>query len=162
MYKRGSWAYPINFVTYVILLVIILIFYTVVFFGFDVAKSEAPTVSVTNYKDSTTLMNLLRTDIEINSQEFTIAESLNLLNKNELSEDKIETQINNLLNKIPRPKGSNYVMEFKDTKFGITELSSEKFLEQELLLPLDDGQALPVKLYLLCLGCKQEDLEVFA
>ena len=70
--KKGAWGYPLNLVTYGILLAIILIFYGIIFFGFDSAKSEIPTISSSNYQDSTTLINLLKTKIEINNKNLTI------------------------------------------------------------------------------------------
>ncbi len=166
--KKGDVSYPIIFGPYTILLLLILILYGVLFFGFDLAESQALVISGQSYKDSIMLINLLKTEIEINSENITIADAINKLN--ELNKEPIKKEIEKILLTFSVPnqekdegtgfwffevkKESNIILEAGDK----ANLGKD-YLKQQITLPLSNKQPIFVNLYLSCRSCEKEAIE---
>lgn len=170
MNKKGDIAYPLYSPFLIALLVIILIFFSVYFFVLGIAKSEASIISGAEYKDSTLLLNILRTEIKIDNGNFTIAESINIASKSEQNSNKVKKQIDGILLKLTRPKGSStgfWVLEARKNNNVFLQAGEKanlgsEYLEQSITIPSDVGEPLVVRLYLSCRSCKEETLEVLS
>ena len=168
MHKKGSWMYPIDFMVYGTLLVIILVFYGILLFGFDLAESQATTVSIEDYQDSTTLINILKTPIKLNDQTITVLEAINLANKNQIDIPILNQEINNLLLKLPKPVNSQayYKLEIKKQdkdflEFGQSVVGfNNEYLKQEILIPIDTKETAIAYLTFICSSCSKEQIEV--
>jgi len=159
LHKKGSWAYPLEFVTYVGLLTVILVIYGIIFFGFKVAEPDAPVISAKDYQDSTTLINFLRTPTEVNGNKMTIADSINLFYNSQLSEQEFKNLISNTLNSLPKPnEDSNYKLEIgKDVVFDKSNIFQAEKIVQGLYFPLSNKKIVLIKLSLKC-NCNEEEV----
>ena len=168
LYKKGVWGYPLELAASLVLLAIILIFYSILFFGFDVAKSEAPVISSENYQDSLTLVNLLKTQVKIDNNLISVADAVDIFYTGNSDKSKLEQPITEILNKLPKPKNRNshymlkIINEDISLEFGESKLIESKFLEQKIYLPLSSKKNVLVKLYLSCSGCNKKEIEVIS
>lgn len=167
MHKKGDIGYGLYMVIGIATLALILIFFSVIFFVLGIAKSETSAISGADYKDSSLLLNVLRTEIIFENNKMTIADSFNYLSERNLV--KIKNEINNILSLLPKPKNkaAYWILEVnKDNKSIFKSLEptilGDSYLEQELTLPLKTKEIITIKLYLLCKSCSEEEIEVLS
>lgn len=157
MLNKKAWAYPIELVVGVALLLLILTFYSIIFFGVDATKSDAPVVSAEGYKDSVYLINILKTNIEVHTEKLSIADAINDIYSGRLKKEEIEYQIQKVLESLPRPDNSEYALEIKGSQnldFG-KSINIQKFLEQKTTIPLSNKENAIATIYLTCERCEE-------
>ena len=164
--KKGDTSFVFHAGPAITVLVIVLVIFFVFFLVTGLTKSSALVISGAHYKDSITLINLLKTEIELGQQKLTVADAINLAVKSEENANKVSEELNKLLTKLPKPaegtsfwyletkKLNNIFLEAGDkAEFGKT------YLEQEVNIPLDNKEIVSVKLYLSCRACTKEGIE---
>ncbi|HLC86500.1 MAG TPA: hypothetical protein VJG30_04400 [Candidatus Nanoarchaeia archaeon] len=160
--KKAMFGMPFLFWPSMLLLLIILIFYSFVFFGLGAAKSPDVVAKASDYSDSGKLIALLSFPVDDSGR--TVSDVLSSNPK----EDKIklvEKQVRLLLLQFEKPKDKNAFWNFvvsADSKEIISiresSIGADRFFEQEIYLPSKDKSLFKVNLFLNCFGCSEEDL----
>ncbi len=166
--KKGDAGFPIYMPFSIAALILILLTFSILFFALGFANSSALVVGGVSYQDSMTLINLLKTEIQLDSNKMVIADAINLASKSEENSNKVKNEIDKILLKLPKPnKGTSYWYLEVKTNNKFLEAGSEaelgtKYLTQELTLPLENKQLVYVKLYLSCRSCNSEGVEALS
>ncbi len=153
--KKGDFGFPLYFVPSLVLLILFLLFFSILFFVLDVAKSKDNVVSNELFTDSLTLRNLLLT--EENNEN--IADIIS-----DLPDDsaliKLKSRIPNILKVIPKPHSVsswNFIISNDQEILHLGEdyPFSKVYYNQTLLLPIKSKNSVVVSLYLNCGGCNE-------
>ena len=153
MNKKGDFGYPWYFWPSLVLLLILLIFFTLTFFTLGLAKSGENVIPQTDLSDSITLRNILRTEFE----------GLNIADLvGDISSDssliKLKYNLPKLLTSLPKPdnKMSSWNFVVADDKKEILHLGDmfgKSYYVQNILLPARSKKVYNVFLYLSCASC---------
>lgn len=160
--KKAMFGMPFLFWPSMLLLLIILIFYSFVFFGLNAVKSPDLVVKASDYSDSGKIIALLSSPVDDSGRAISDVLSSNPKE----SEIKLaELKVRLLLSQLNKPKNKNAFWNFvvsKDNKEMISikesSIGADNFFEQEIYLPSKDKSLIKVKIFLNCFGCSEEDL----
>lgn len=164
--KKGSnIGYPIYLPWAIFTLVLILLVFSIVFFVFGLAKSNNLSIDATSSASSLQLLNILKTNVEYQSKNITIAEYFSIASSDDSEKETLTLYISGLLKKMPVPKNKQSYWDISakkgDSDFldvGESVVAGSDYLSQKVNIPVKDGSIIYINLFLNCLGCDQESL----
>ena len=167
--KKGDIGYIIYLVPGLILLTIVIIVFSIIFFVVGFANSHTPQVTPgASYVSNIKLFNLLRSDISYKEKNINVADYIMIVDINPVEKDDFLKNFSPLLEKLPKPNlySSSWIFEVRKNNIimisaGDNSVSESKYLEQEINIPSESGDILNVRLFLKCY-CTNEELEGIA
>ena len=185
--KKGDYGFPIYFVPALIIFIIILSLFSFLFFAADIINSPNLIIKTESYQDSSKLMVLLKSVVQIKNENITIAELISLSYENKEYKEILNTEIKKLISKLPKPPRAedlaevniltpsatqsglqkaewNLDLEFEDEIIHIGEKSSfgRSYFSQTAIMPISNNNLAKINLYLDCFSCSKEGIEAIA
>lgn len=185
--KKGDYGFPFYFFPATTLLILTLVVFGIMFFVVEIGKSPNLVIKSEVYQDSSKLITILRspTSVQQNGFNLSIAQLISLAYKNPTYKNKLSQELKFLLDRLPRiPKGEgladvviatpsatretikeanwNFDVEIENNNFlhiGQEPSLSTNYLNQSIIIPLENNKIAKVDLYLNCFLCKKEDVD---
>ncbi len=184
MNKKADAALPLYLGPTLAGLVIVLFIFSILFFVVGIKQNPNMVIKPAAYQDSHNILTILT--FEKNNQ--TIAELISLAAEDESYKKKLESELELLLQKIPKPQpsaditkskfatpeevqgylqSSEWILEIKieNEKFmqiGESPLAGSRYLEQSSIIPLKNKKLAEISLYLACTLCSEEEINALA
>ena len=109
--KKGDYGLPIYFTPALVLFILVLFIFSFLFFAADLINSPNLIIKSQTYQDSGKLMVMLRSQVTIDNNNITIAELVSLAQDNPKYKESLNTELNRLLLKLPKPPRKEEITE---------------------------------------------------
>ena len=160
---------PIYFLPALGFFLLVMIFFSMLFFVADIGYSTNLVITSETYQDSSTLITLIRHNVDFKENSLTIGELISIAYEDNKNKELLKEKLSFLISKIPKPENRdaywNLDISIDNQEFmsiGDKTVLATNYLEQSINVPLKDKRTANVKLYLNCLGCTKEDIDKYA
>lgn len=185
--KKGGIDFVLTLPAILFIIVLVIAFFFVMFFVVGV-ESPNLVINSASYEDSSTIITLLKSPVEVDNQNITIAELISLAYHNQNYKSRLTTELNSLLARVPTPiegedladvnvatlssmrksvRDVNWNMDITidNTRFlraGESTTLPMYFFNQTTIIPLENNKLARVTLYMTCFGCGEEQINEIA
>ncbi len=185
--KKGDYGLPIYFTPALVLFILVLFIFSFLFFAADLINSPNLIIKSQTYQDSGKLMVMLRSQVTIDNNNITIAELVSLAQDNPKYKESLNTELNRLLLKLPKPprkeelsevsfltpssvKSSlqkanwnlDIVIQEQTLHLGEEQTLGTNYFLQSTVIPISNNRTAKLSLYLDCFSCSKEGIDAIA
>lgn len=185
--KKADYGLPIYITPSIVLFIIILLIFGFLFFSAGLINSPNLIIKSQAYQDSNKLLTILSSQVNLSNNFISIAELINLAQQDSNYQSKLDTELNNLISKLPIPSRKEDLtqvnlltlssaqsslqkanwnldieIEGQTNHLGETITLGTKYFLQSAVIPISDNRTAKITLYLDCFSCSKEGLDAIA
>ncbi len=186
--KKGDYGFPLYFLPSLGLFLLVIIIFSLIFFVFNFFDSPNLVIKSEAFQDSSKIINLLKSNIELNGKQTQIAELINLAYSDPKYKEDLNKEVNKILLALPLPgvkedltkvnfatpgaisgslQEARWILEIRadnelfyyNAKESIT---GKRYFLQSTLIPLANNKVAKVNLFLDCFSCSEEEVNAIA